>query len=364
MNPWDWFLQFERDAHARNDLDRERMARLYNEGRGFRESDPDRAYALFGEGRRQAERLEEPWWALFYAFWQVEARLFFQRDYRDVLRPAVEAVLEVRKPRYAGFPFRFSIFYDLVSAYMGIDPLGYESELRQTLAGLEGEAAGVNNGGCLLADRYAALAQTLGDWDGAESAVRRMMGHAESLPAGPGRQHFGVNGQSILCNIAFNRGDWERLAEHAAAGEAAARRIDYRMLVAEFQLWQAYLAHRAGDAAAAARLRRLAVAQVGRLKKTPSGNWFKALCAWKLFDEDVAGALRVCDREWKTIRGRGMLAYECYCHVERCRLLARLGRPLEEELAAARAAAGKLRAPAPRLAELDRIQGGDVATGS
>lgn len=123
MNLWDWFLQFERDAHARNDLKRWRMARLHNEAWGFRESDPDRAYALYGEGRRQAERLEEPWWALFYAYWQVEARLFFQRDYRDVLRPAVEAVLEVRKPPYEGFPFRFSIFYDLVRV-SGHRPLG------------------------------------------------------------------------------------------------------------------------------------------------------------------------------------------------------------------------------------------------
>lgn len=242
--------------------------------------------------------------------------------------------------------------------------MGYEGELRRTLVCLEGEAPGVDEGGCLLADCYACLELARGDWDGAESAIRRMMDHAESLPASSGRQHYGVHSQWFLCAIAFNRGDWERLAEHAAAGEAVARRIDYRMLLAEFQLWQAYLAHRAGDGAKAARLRRLAVALVGRLKRTLSGNWFQVVCAWKLFDEDVAGALRVRDRELKTIQGRGMLAYECEYHVERCRLLARLGRPLEEELAAARVAAGKLRAPAPRLAELDRIQGGDVATGS
>ncbi len=250
MNLWDWFQQFERDAHARNDLDRWSMARLHHEAWGCRESDPDRAYALYSQGRRQAERLKEPWWALFYAYWQVEARLLFQHDYRDVLRPAVEAVLEVRKPRYDGFPFRFSIFYGLVCAYLGIDPLGYESELRQTLAGLEAEAPGVDEGGCLLADCYASLAQERGDWDEAESAVRRMMDHAESLPANYSRLHYGVHSQRILCGIAYNRGDWERLAEHAVMGEAAARRVDYRMVLAEFQLWQAYLAHRAGDEAA------------------------------------------------------------------------------------------------------------------
>ena len=67
------------------------------------------------------------------------------------------------------------------------------------------------------------------------------------------------------------------------------------------------------------------------------------------------------DEELATIVGHGQLGYECYCHVERCRLLGRMGRPLDEALAAAREAASKLRDPAPRLAELDRIAFGDTA---
>ena len=96
---------------------------------------------------------------------------------------------------------------------------------------------------------------------------------------------------------------------------------------------------RAGEEGRARAGRRLAVAQMSRLKQRPTRHWFNALCAWAWHENDAAAALRVRDEELATIVGRGQLGYECYCHVERCRLLARMGRPLEEALAAGRAAA-------------------------
>jgi hypothetical protein len=68
-------------------------------------------------------------------------------------------------------------------------------------------------------------------------------------------------------------------------------------------------------------------------------------------------ALRVRDLELATCAGRGQLAYESYCHVERCRLLARMGRPRDEVLAAA----DRLREPAPELDKLERAARGEPA---
>ena len=47
--------------------------------------------------------------------------------------------------------------------------------------------------------------------------------------------------------------------------------------------------------------------------------------------------------------------------VERCRLLAQMGLPLADDLAAVRTAADKLRNPAPYRDELARIASGDTA---
>jgi hypothetical protein len=49
---------------------------------------------------------------------------------------------------------------------------------------------------------------------------------------------------------------------------------------------------------------------------------------------------------------RGMLAAEADLRLKRCRLLARLGRPLDDERAAARAVLGRLRAPSYYLDRL------------
>ncbi len=65
--------------------------------------------------------------------------------------------------------------------------------------------------------------------------------------------------------------------------------------------------------------------------------------------------------ELAAIRNKGRLDAESRCRLKRCRLLARLGRPLDEEMASAREAAGKLKNPTPRLVELDAIARGEGA---
>jgi hypothetical protein len=359
MNKWAWCHEYEEDARSRGDAERLRLARLHYEGWGWREADPDRAYALYDEGCRLARRLGEPWWTLFYDHWRLGALLYFKRDYRDVIRPAVEAALEARKPRYDTFPFRFAIFYDLVCAYIGIDPAGHAAEIREALHSLEHDLPRAGEDHFLLEDARRAFAVALEDYAAAEQATLRSMRLADDADGQHSSFHHLVYNYCGLCTVAFHRKDWERLAEHAAAGEHAARGIGYRLQVSECQLWTALLALRAGDEAKARRLRKEAVARTARVKRPPSMSWFNALCAWELHENDLPAALRVRDQELATILDRGRVSYESYCHVERCRLLARMGRPLDEGLAAGRAAANRLREPAPELAKLERIAAGD-----
>jgi hypothetical protein len=357
MNKWAWCHEYEADARAKGDADRLRMARLHYDGWTWRETDPDQAYALYDQGWQLARRLNEPWWQLFYAHWRLGALLYFKRDYRDVLRPAVETVLEVRKPQYDVFPFRFAIFYDLVSAYLGIDAPGYADPIRQALHSLEHDVPRSGEDHFLLEDSKRAFALALDDLDAAEQATLRSMRMADEI----GEQHSAAHHMAFnycgLCTVAFKRNDWERLAEHAAEGEQAARRIGYKLQISECQMWTALLALRSGDQTRARPLRTQAISRVSRLKRPPSSSWFNALCAWALHEDKLPEALAVRNREFETIRDHGRLHYEITCHIERCRLLARMGRPLEEGLKAGREAAAKLRNPGPELEKLERIAG-------
>ena len=278
MSKWAWCHEYEADARAKGDADRLRMARLHYDGWNWRDTDPDQAYALYDQGWQLARRLSEPWWQLFYAHWRLGALLYFKRDYRDVLGPAVEAVLEVRKPQYDAFPFRFAIFYDLVSAYLGIDAPGYADPIRQALHSLEHDVPRSGEDHFLLEDSKRAFALALDDLDAAEQATLRSMRMADEI----GEQHSAAHHMAFnycgLCAVAFKRNDWERLAEHAAEGEQAARRIGYKLQISECQMWTALLALRSGDQTRARPLRTQAISRVSRLKRPPSSSWFNALC--------------------------------------------------------------------------------------
>jgi hypothetical protein len=124
MSEWRWFSDFARDAQAQGDTDRARLMALHHQAYHLRETEPDQTLALFAEGRRLAQALHEPWWVLLYDHWLVHGRIHWKDDdYQQLLEPAVRNLLETRKPQYAHFPFRFRIHNDLITLYLGIDPL-------------------------------------------------------------------------------------------------------------------------------------------------------------------------------------------------------------------------------------------------
>jgi hypothetical protein len=355
MSLWDWIHEFERRARAAGDRERLRLVRIDDEAYSYRETDPAKALALFDEGKRLAQRLGESWWVLYYERWHVHALLHFQRDYRHVLDLAVRNTLEARKPLYDNFPQRISIHEDLVSAYIGIDPDGYAEPIRAALDYLEAQAPPSLECRLHLLGLRREFALQRGRLDEAHEAARRSLAVIAERPRHSTAEHYAVFVYSGLCVVHFGRGEWAELREAAGLGEEVGRRVGHKLELSEFLLWQALLARRAGDEDRARLLCVRATGQVGRLRMPPDAPYYDALCTYHELGGRPEAALAVRDRELAAIRDQGRLAYEFRCRLKRCRLLARLGRPLGGEVAAARAAAERLRNPAPRLAELDGI---------
>jgi hypothetical protein len=355
MSEWDWFYTYEFEARTRGERTKVRMAGVHREAYELREDDPQRALALYEEGRRLARALDEPWWALFYDHWRATALLFFLRDFSRVLDLAVQATLEVRKPAYRNFPFRFSVQRNLVSAYLGIDPAGYAAVAEEALRFLESEISREGEDKYLLQGSKAELALEREEWESARRLCLESLGWAAAEDDRGMAEHTSVFDYSMLCEVDWKLGDWQALAEHAAVGEELARRVGHSLELAEFLLWQALLARRAGDEERGRRLCRRAAARVGRLRMPPDVFYHDALCAFHEQGGGVEAALRAREEELGLLRDKGRFAYECRVHVHRCRLRARLGRLTEADLAAARTAAGKLRDPSPHLAELEDL---------
>jgi hypothetical protein len=355
MAIWDWFHDCCRQFAAAGDEERLRMAALHDEGFNCQETDPNRSIAVFTEGRQLAERLGEPWWVLFYDTWRVIATLGYKKDFRNVLDLAVRCALEVRKPQYAGHPWRFAAFNNLVHAYVGIDADGYAAEIEDALAYLEAEIPpGPNDDRyVMLGDKRAFLIER-GLLPEAYAVAQTQVALVDS--DGGNADWYAVQVHSALCWLCAQSGDWDGVAAHAETTEKLARRRGQcETELAEAQLWQAVLARRAGDEAQAGRAYRTATARMARLRTPPSPDYHDALALYFALAGDLPRALRVRDRELESIVERGRLAYECRVRIKRCRLLAQMGQLQEADLAVARASAGKLRLPERFLAEIGQI---------
>jgi hypothetical protein len=362
MSGQDWFDEFERGARQAGDQQRGRLGQLHREAYRYRESDPDHALELIGEGRRLAERLREPWWMLYYDQQRVHALLHFKQDYRDVLDLAVRNTLEVRKPGYANFPRQLLIHGDLVSAYLGIDPAGYAEPIRQALAYLDGATPALCDDRYLLLGNWRQFILELGRLDEALELGQRSLALAANDPSSRRAEHFLVFTYSSLAEIAYRKGDMEMVLEWAGCGEEQARRVGHQVEVAGFQLWLALGARLLGQEIRAYDLHRHAVARLARLRMPPDPSYRDAESAFHEAGGDFEQALAVREAELRSIGGRGRLAYESACHLKRCGLLARLGRLTAADLDAARQAASRLRESAGTLAALDRL--GQSAGGS
>lgn len=360
MTDCDWFDEYERDARQSGDADRCRLGLLHRQAYHFRETDPDQALALLDDGRRLAVALREPWWALYYDQQRAHALLHFKQDYRDVLELAVRNTLELRKPGFAAFPRRLLIHGDLVSAYLGIDPVGHAEQIRQALGYLDGQVPEAGDERYLLLGSQRQFALELDRLDEALALSHDSLALAAADPSRERARHFLVFAYSGLAEIAWRRGDFGLLGEVAGLGEEHAAQVGHQVERAGFHLWQALCLHRDGRPAAAKDLHRKAVARLGRMGMPPDSSYRDAECALYEMAGDLDQALAVRDAEIASIRDRGRLVYEAACQVKRAWLRRRLGALTTDDVRVAREAAARLRQPAGPLAQIDRIERGEA----
>ncbi len=292
MSKWAWIQERVRDARARGDVRLLHVIALGQKAWSYRDTDPAKAQALYEESLRVAKQLGDPWWVMYYTQRKIQARMLWDKYCDDALGLAVASALEARKPQYASYPRLFIVFLHLILAYVGVDPAGYADAIRQALRSLEQDVPRFDCDDFLLemAKRWFALG--LGDLDAAEQSATRALGLADSHRKLRSIDYHLTFVYQDLCGIDFQRGDWQALADHAVLGEETSKRSGEQIPLAECQLWRALLLQQAGNETQAQALRFPALARMVRLKRPPTPNWFNALCAWSLQEDDLPAALR------------------------------------------------------------------------
>jgi hypothetical protein len=356
MNMNDWLGSQARGFREQQNPAGLRMMECYLRAYEARESDPDLAFASYTEGKQIAQQIGEPWWVLFYETHRIEALLHFKRDYRTVLDMVVQAVADLRKPHNAAYPGRHGIWDNLIAAYLGIDPIGYETELRQAMDYLDKEIPQEPE-----SSRYLLLARKRifeVECDRPREAYDACMRELDLCASDKDQSqaiHFAVFTYCSLCALAALARDWDTLASWSGTAEELARIKGHHCELGEALAWQAVAAHQQGDKEKAHRAYLNATAQMGRLKMPPKRGYYDALSTYHLHRGDLEAALAVRDGELKTVSGWGRLLYEARLQVQRAWLLAYMGQLQESALAATREAVGKLRKPEKYLKEVEEI---------
>lgn len=358
MNLAMWFDEWRRDNAE--EPSRRRLLTLFDDAYQVREDDPDAALSRYEEGKELADRLGEEWWGLLYDKMRIDARMHYQRDYRDVLVPAAACVRESRRSIYDKFPMKYGVHDSLLAAFLGTDAEGHHEAIREELEHLNSELPPEPS-----VDRYLMLARDrefemeLGRFDEAHACGVRELDLAGADRHEAQAEHFSSFTYAGLCQIAYERRQWAKLEEFASEGEPIARKAGHAAVVAEILAWRAVHERYRDRKDSAAKALRDAAARQDALQTPPRPGYFAARAAYYDVGEQPADALQVHDEALAAISDRGQLLRECRLHGQRLRSLRALDRSLEDDLEIARGAAHKLRFPEKHLRDLDAIEAGD-----
>lgn len=358
MNLAMWLEQWR--AETKDEPNRRRLLTLFDDAYQVREDDPDAAVNRYVEGKDLADRLGEAWWSLLFDKMRLDAKMHYQRDFRDVLEPAAACVREARRSVYAKFPLRWGTHDTLIAAYLGIDAEGYHEAIREELDVLEKELPPEPG-----ADRYLFLARgrefemERQRWDDANAAGLRELDLAGADPHEAQGRHFASFAYACLSQIAYERRQWAKLEEFTQEGEPIARQAEHVAVLAEILAWRAVSERYRDRREAGTKFLRDAAAKQNALQTPPRPGYFAARIAYYDVGEQPGEALHAYDEALASLSDHGQLLRECRFRIERLKVLVKLGRSLEDDLELTRAAAEKLRFPEPQVKEIEKIEAGE-----
>lgn len=348
MNIWAWVEEYAEQAAERQDEVRLSLVQQVWDAMNLTHDNPDQCLAGLARGRAMAVEMGEDWWVLFCDHWTLQTLLFRKRRYAQARPLAVAAVAEAQKSQFADFPQRICLQEDIISVYQGIDPLGYDQEIGMAL---ERMAADIHpDSSCFhcLQGMKTEFLRVRGQTDAAwEQAL-----HACKTAALASDYHHAVCAYADLCQMAYRRSDWARLAQWGGVGDRFDGRGAEEVNIAELRLWQAVATDQAGDSAKALRQYRKAQSQARSLAVAPTDGFFDAWAAFCERRGNFRHALRARAAQLAVLEDSGRVYVQCRCLLERCRLLAASGLPYSEEEVQARELSALLRDPAPVLSAL------------
>ena len=337
------------------DADRLAMTEYLHQGFECQESNPEQSLALFTRGRDQAQRLNEPWWILFYESWRLTALTSFLEDFARAQPLAMELMIRFNSPPGLNHSQRASVLVNVLETYSSIDPFGYRDELEKGFAYQDERISrGPAPDRFVLNYRRRSYLCSTGRWNEAYDLAMQSLALVDQSTNAEIWNCSWVLYQ--LCQICHVLGRVDELAGHAARmSELSAKNGQLRRTEADGWIWHAFARRTGGDERDASRSFRRGMRVLGKVEHRDY-ICANSTAAYYELSGDLKAALGVRDRELAEVTRKGMFHRICEVQLERCRLLTQSSRLAFADLGVARKSADQLRSPDWYLEKLDRFK--------
>ena len=344
-NPWQWISEFAVLAASNGDYERLRLVEILEEAQSYPNENPDARLALYQIGRDLAAQLGEPWWIVVFEYWKSETLLYYKSDPEAALQIAAKMVVETRKPHYAAQPERVGLSLNFIAAYSKIDPIGFEIPIRDAITSGEGDwatFAGFHEVFWQLRTRFLTA---IGDPAGLDAAWEHLR-VAENYHA----QQRDSSGHYILYALAdlltalwkFDRETAPVLTlELANVGIELAPWSQNERLAAIFTMWRAVGERIGGDEKRALASWKSAQNQQ-KILAPPQNSLFAPQFIWHEIAGENEAMMGICDAAIEVANHHDLRFESASWNLQKCRILAELGRELGVDASNLRAVAARL----------------------
>jgi tetratricopeptide (TPR) repeat protein len=352
---WNWFHDFGYDAYLKNDAARLRLHGFFVPAYECRFTEPERSLALFTEGAALARQMRYHCWELFYELWVAEAYIFYIQDYRLALEQSIKAMTLAHQPQYSTCPCVGRVFRAFLDIHSFLDLDGNREQILAMIAYMEQNVALDDDTVVLIQRRRAGLCFEDEDWENARIEIMKFLDMIR------GNLYREATVYAFLYWIAYRQKDYTQAYAHICESERCARLAGDDRTIGFALLAQALHLARGGDTDTAARLFAQGMDHYDRIAIKPRSAFYSVVSAYYEAVGQPERALEYLNKALAEEISIGSPPGIAECHLNRCRLKGRMGLPLDDELAAARAAAAALKKPAKLLAKLDRVAAGDYS---
>jgi tetratricopeptide (TPR) repeat protein len=353
---WGWFDQFYHQAVATRDEERKHLCNIRSTAFNQREKEPQRALSMYREAVALAERLNEPWMALFHEYRIAEMLVFYLARYEEGLELATKLVTRSSQEAFLNCPVRPRVFITLIAAYYEVDALSYVDEIRAMLHTMEHQMP-------LDEDTYqrlfffkAGLWLWLGEYDQAFIDAQKYIEVSIDSPF----RSAGAYG--LLCQICYIQGHTQQALEYAyLCQEAALKDGSSQAQLAGSHLWHAILMARLAQTAEAEKRFALGTAHA---KAFNVSNMHVVLRGTSRYYETIGAyekSLAVWNGQIQRMSSQAPNRQShFYVFLRRCFVLRRMGCLTETDIDQARQIALGMRKPEKYLALLDELNDGQI----